>query len=103
MSDPPDGILVATTSKGNIFLPWPSADDLLSELATLGASQGTRDAFDEADVTKPALLSNEHKAEVVRWIDHWTTVLEKGFLDLNEGIWELRKAFEQDLLDANNV
>jgi hypothetical protein len=98
----PDWILVATDSQGDVKLPWQSRDAFLDEIRLLEGTQGIVDAFDAADETTPARLTNEQKGEVFRLIDHMTTMLGNGYRDVQEGIWNMRNAFEADLARAGD-
>jgi hypothetical protein len=94
-----DRVVVATSSR-DVILPWASRDALLDQISHLEFSGGIRRAFEAVGASLPLRLTNEEKGDLVGLIDIWTVQLGRGWIDLPQGVWELRNALMDDLRDA---
>jgi len=90
--------ITVALSRGTVALPWTSRAPLLGELGETG--QGIREAFEAVGASAAVSLTNEQKAELAVTIDRWADRLERGWLELPEGVWNLRNELRQDIHDA---
>ena len=85
--------------RGIVTIPWSSRDALLEQLGQLDSTIELREAI-QAGTTEPVGLTDPQKLGLRNVITHWANQLGGSYDDLPEGIYDLRNALQDDLLDV---
>lgn len=83
-----------------IVLPWSSREALLDEITHLESGRSIRGVFGAVGATRPVELTLAQKGDLLDMIDHWAGQTVGGYEALPEGIYDVRNAFSDDVLNA---
>jgi hypothetical protein len=86
--------------RGTVSIPSPSCDALLAQLGTLDSTSEVRDAIVAGGATEPVRLTDPQKLDLRNAITHWANQLGGSYDDLPQGLYDLRNALQDDLLDV---
>ena len=86
--------------RGTVSIPWSSRDALLEQLGNLDSMSEVREAFRAVGTTQPVRLTDPQKLGLRNVITFWANQRGGSYDDLPEGIYELRNALQDDLLDV---
>ena len=86
--------------RGIVSVPWSSRDALLEQLGSLDSISEVREAFRAVGTTQPVRLTDPQKLGLRNVITFWANQRGGSYDDLPEGIYDLRNALQDDLLDV---
>src|SRR5262245_3376726 len=89
--------------RGIVSIPASSRDALLEQLGSLDSMSEVRDAFQSVETTHPVRLTDPQKLGLRNVITFWANQRGGSYDDLPEGIYDLRNALQDDLLDVGGV
>jgi hypothetical protein len=85
------------TAFGTVTLSWDAREQLLSEIGHPDSLEPVRRDFENAGASRPVLVPQELKSEVVQVIEQWGRNTAGGLPALPEGIFELRNQLADEL------
>ena len=83
--------------RGIVSIPWSSRDALLEQLRAQDSMSYVRDAFRAGGTTEPVRLTDPQKLGLRNVITFWANQMGGSYDDLQEGIYALRNALQDDL------
>ena len=86
--------------RGIVSVPWSSRDALLEQLGSLDSMSEVHEAFRAVGTTQPVRLTDPQKLGLRNVITFWANQRGGSYDDLPEGIYDLRNALQDDLLDV---
>ena len=86
--------------RGIVSIPTSSRDALLRQLGAAGSTSDLRDLFEAIGTTEPIRLTDPQKLGLRNAITFWANQIGGRYDDLPEGIYALRNALQDDLLDV---
>jgi hypothetical protein len=89
--------------RGIVSIPASSRDALLEQLGSLDSMSEVRDAFQSVETTHPVRLTDPQKLGLRNVITFWANKRGGSYDDLPGGIYDLRNALQDDLLDVGGV
>jgi len=85
-------------SRGIVELPFDGRNELIDVMREVDGAAGAIRAFHAAGASPPVTLRRTDKRLLVEVIDRWTLTVPA--LKLPAGVWELRNALFDDLVDT---
>jgi len=86
--------------RGIVSIPRSSHAELLEQLGSLDAAAELREAFQAAGASEPVRLSDPQKLGLRNAITFWANQRGGSYAELPEGLYALRNALQDDLLDV---
>jgi hypothetical protein len=90
-------VRIALAHADPVAIPWASRDALLERFQGLESLDAVRDAFVAVGTTRPIVLTDAQKAELLGIIDGWSSGIDDRLEAPPDGISELRAALHDDL------
>ena len=85
-----------------VRLPWASRAALLDQFKHLDSMRDVRRMFENVGTSRPVQLTTEQKSDLLQVIVDWAGA-EGGYDRLPEGVYDLRRALLDDLVDTESA